>query len=273
MNNKLRDILVRAASGAVLVVVLVGGTLLSPSTLVGLLTVIVIGAMSEFYNMASIAGLKPQKAFGVAVGFTFLVLNFAIARGVISAQWLTAVVPVLMIIFVAELYRKQDNPIGNIAATITGIIYVALPVSLLLYIAVNPLEYRPWVFLGYIFMVWASDVGAYLFGVAFGRHKLFERISPKKSWEGFAGGLICAVGVGALIGHLLGYDMLLWGIAGAIVCVSGVYGDLVESLFKRSTGIKDSGAIMPGHGGFLDRFDAMLISAPFVYIYFVIFNL
>ena len=117
-------------------------------------------------------------------------------------------------------------------------------------------------------------MGAYLFGVAFGRRKLFERISPNKSWEGFFGGVACAVGVGMLVALRQDASVPAWAGAGGIVAVTGVFGDLVESMFKRSVGIKDSGNILPGHGGFLDRFDALILALPFVYTYFsIIFTL
>ena len=110
----------------------------------------------------------------------------------------------------------------------------------------------------------------FLVGVGIGRHRMCERISPKKSWEGFVGGVVAAVGFGALWGHLLGHNVLVWAGLGAIIAVTGVAGDFVESLFKRTAGVKDSGAILPGHGGMLDRFDALFISAPYVVLYLIV---
>ena len=159
-------------------------------------------------------------------------------------------------------------------------VYIALPFALL---ATIPLRgacsagspYVPGDMLAIIFLVWANDVGAYLAGSLFGRHRLFERISPKKSWEGFAGGVLCAVAVGWLYGLYAGpgdtAHGLLWSGAGLVVAVAGVLGDLVESMLKRSAGLKDSGNSIPGHGGFLDRFDALILAVPFVYAYFAIF--
>ena len=174
--------------------------------------------------------------------------------------------------FVCELWRRSATPIANVAATFTGVLYVALPVSLLIYV---PLlfadgEWQPWIMLCYIFIIWVNDVFAYLVGVCFGKHRMCSRISPKKSWEGFFGGVTASVIAGVVCGYLLGGDMFVWGVLALIVSVTGVAGDFVESLFKRSAGVKDSGAIMPGHGGFLDRFDAMLISAPYAFTYLLI---
>ena len=188
--------------------------------------------------------------------------------------------PMIFALFVAELYRRHENPLGNVCWELGGLVYIALPFALL---ATIPLRgacsagssYVPGDMLAIIFIVWANDVGAYLAGSLFGRHRLFERISPKKSWEGFAGGVLCAVAVGWLYGLYAGpgdtAHGLLWSGAGLVVAVAGVLGDLVESMLKRSAGLKDSGNSIPGHGGFLDRFDALILAVPFVYAYFAIF--
>ena len=157
-----------------------------------------------------------------------------------------------------------------------GAVYVALPVSAML--AVPQLlsgqgNWLPWYAICYILIIWANDVFAYLVGMTLGRHRMCERISPKKSWEGFVGGVVAAVGFAVLFGYLLGGNIAVWAGLGAIIAITGVAGDFVESLFKRSAGVKDSGAIMPGHGGILDRFDALLISAPFAFIYLLMTNL
>jgi phosphatidate cytidylyltransferase len=124
--------------------------------------------------------------------------------------------------------------------------------------------------LAYLSIIWANDVFAYLVGVAFGRHRMAERISPKKSWEGFVGGIIGAVAVAVGASFLLGGNPCVWGGLAVIVAVTGVAGDFVESLFKRSVGVKDSGAVIPGHGGVLDRFDALFISVPYAFVYLLI---
>ena len=109
-------------------------------------------------------------------------------------------------------------------------------------------------------------------GITLGKHRICERISPKKSWEGFVGGVVAAVGFAALFGWLLKGDVLLWSGLGAVIAVTGVAGDFVESMFKRSAAVKDSGSIMPGHGGVLDRFDALLISAPYALLYLILIS-
>jgi phosphatidate cytidylyltransferase len=131
-------------------------------------------------------------------------------------------------------------------------------------------DWNPWCAICYILTIWANDSFAYLVGVGIGRHRMCERISPKKSWEGFVGGVVAAVGFAALWGHLLGGNVAVWAGLGAVIAVTGVAGDFVESLFKRTAGVKDSGAILPGHGGMLDRFDALFISAPYAVLYLII---
>ena len=130
--------------------------------------------------------------------------------------------------------------------------------------------WNPWVILAYIFIIWANDVFAYLVGVSVGRHHLYERISPNKSWEGFFGGIVGAIAMGCLAAWWLDGSYWLWCCLAAIAAVSGVLGDLIESMFKRAAGVKDSGNILPGHGGWLDRFDALIFSLPFVVAYLVL---
>ena len=134
-------------------------------------------------------------------------------------------------------------------------------------------EWKALYFLFYLFLVWGNDVFAYLAGVTMGRHKMCERLSPKKSWEGFAGGVLGSLAVGALAASILEESYCVWMGLALVVSLSSVVGDLVESMFKRDAGVKDSGSIMPGHGGILDRFDAFILSAPFAFIYMLIVNI
>jgi phosphatidate cytidylyltransferase len=169
-----------------------------------------------------------------------------------------------------ELFHESETPLRNVATTLMGIFYVAFPMSLMLYIPVLITgEWKPEAFLFYLFIVWGNDVFAYLTGIAIGKHKMSPRISPKKSWEGFAGGIVGAIAMGAVGSFVVGGSLGMWLGLAAVVAITSVFGDLVESMFKREAGIKDSGKIMPGHGGILDRFDALLISSPFAFVYLI----
>lgn len=268
-----REVFVRTLSGLGLLIVVVAAVLFSGYTFAALMAVIGVGSMWEFYRLGAAAGASPQRWYCVFIGALTIVGGFLSASGIMPAVWMAALVPLIAAVFVAELYRRRGNPLVNVSVSLAGLIYAALPMTLISFIAYGDGEYNPYIILAYIFTVWVNDIFAYLTGIAFGRHRLFERISPKKSWEGFFGGLVFSAVFTMLCGHLLGGNLLIWMGFGLIVVISGVFGDLVESMFKRAGGVKDSGKIMPGHGGFMDRFDALLLSAPFIYCYFLIFGL
>ncbi|MBQ6870036.1 MAG: phosphatidate cytidylyltransferase [Alistipes sp.] len=282
-REKLKNLLVRTLSGAVLAALLFGATLLSPWGYVALMAAVTAVGVWEFYGLCSRCGYSPQRVMGTTLAVVFfgfgaaLFASFAVSRSleaemVILAAMLYALVAVPSI-FVCELFRNVEHPIANVATTLAGVLYVAFPATLMLAV---PLllspdgVWNPWYALCYILIIWANDVFAYLTGITIGRHRMCERISPKKSWEGFVGGVVAAVGFALLFGHLLDGDLLLWAGLGGVIAVTGVAGDFVESLFKRSADVKDSGAIMPGHGGMLDRFDALFISAPYVVLYLIL---
>ncbi|RRN77172.1 phosphatidate cytidylyltransferase, partial [Pseudoxanthomonas sp. SGD-10] len=166
------------------------------------------------------------------------------------------------------LYKYSKNPFSDIGYTFLGIIYTVVPFIFYHAIAFISGEYNSNLALGFFLMLWSSDTGAYLFGVKFGKRRLFERHSPKKSWEGFFGGVLVSVIVAVIISRFYTeYATIHWVIMALIISCFGTMADLVESMFKRSINVKDSGSILPGHGGVLDRFDGLLISAPLVFVY------
>jgi phosphatidate cytidylyltransferase len=180
---------------------------------------------------------------------------------------------------VVELYRRQDKPFDSLAHTFFSVLYIAVPLSMFPFAAFSRtglnsllthenIIFSPGIIIGFFILIWANDTGAYLTGMAFGQHKLLERISPKKTWEGFIGGIIIASLVAWFLSDWLGVvDKIHWVLVSLIISAAGTYGDLVESMLKRSIGVKDSGSIMPGHGGFLDRFDSAIFSFPLVYLF------
>lgn len=272
MNSKIKDILIRTLSGILLLIVVLGAVLLSEYTFLLLMTVICVGVMYEFFFIAEAGGgVKPQKWYSIAVAVLTIGLCFFVARGSLFYQWIAATIPPVMLLFAIELFRKRQTPLLNICVSLGGMIYAVMPVVLMCFIVFATGDYNPFMVLSCIFIVWMNDIFAYLTGVLFGRRKMFERISPQKSWEGFIGGLIFAIAFAVLCGYLLEENLLVWAGLGAVIAGSSVLGDFVESMFKREAGVKDSGNILPGHGGFMDRFDAFVYSIPFAFVYFYAF--
>jgi phosphatidate cytidylyltransferase len=231
----------------------------------------------EFYSLAGLDGMVPQKTFGTICGMAIYCISFFIERGDIRYEYYFLIFPLFSCVYLIKLYKKfERKPFTNIAYTFLGIFYVAVPFSLLNIAAFEHHSLRSHynfeIIFGCLFILWATDTGAYFAGTFFGRSKLFERISPKKSWEGAVGGAILALVFAWAISEF--FDSLQlweWMVIAGIIIVGGIYGDLVESLLKRSIEIKDSGDSLPGHGGFLDRFDGLLISAPFIVAFLEIF--
>jgi phosphatidate cytidylyltransferase len=269
----------RTLTGAWIVIFILGGFWLHPISffLTGL--VLVIGTQYEYYLMIKNNGVKPQMLAGIITGITVYTLSTLIARGAVSKKLFLVLIPMMLIMMVFELYRKQDKPFDSLAHTFFPVLYIVVPFSMFPFAAFSrtglnsllPHEniiFSPGIIIGFFILLWANDSGAYLTGMAFGSHKLMERISPKKTWEGFIGGLIIASIAAWFLSDWLGVvNKIHWVVISIIVSVAGTYGDLIESMLKRSTGVKDSGTIMPGHGGFLDRFDSTIVSFPLVYLF------
>jgi phosphatidate cytidylyltransferase len=178
---------------------------------------------------------------------------------------------------VSELYEKQQDPITHMAYIFLGQCYIALPVSVLNLIAFSGIAegtpvYNPLLILSLFIFIWVNDTGAYLVGILIGKHRLFERISPKKSWEGFFGGLLLTLAISLVFAC---FDKEVpwyhWTALSFVVVIFGTWGDLIESLIKRTLEVKDSGQSLPGHGGFLDRFDSLLLAVYAMLFYVQLF--
>ena len=277
MTDKMKNLAVRTLSGIVLAAVVLGAVAWSPWSFGALLLLLLVGGMHEFYALAEARGDRPQRLIGMVTGAVLFAVNFAFLSGSagaagrlrpLLAAGMAFLLLLLPLMLVCELYRRGENPAANVGVTLLGICYVALPLTLMAYIPfVGRYAWNPWTMLFFVFIIWANDVFAYLVGMAFGRHRLFERLSPKKSWEGFFGGVAGALVMGYVASRCMGEAWWVWIGLALVAAVTGVLGDLVESMFKRAAGVKDSGTIIPGHGGILDRFDAMLLAAPFVVVY------
>ena len=286
MSDKLRNFIVRTLSGAVLLLVVLGASFIGYMGYAALLLVITVGGVLEFYNMARAKGVEPQRCIGLLTAIPLFVVGAisGIKRlyggcSCLDTYLSVAVIATVLffaLIFFVEIFRNRQTPTLNIATTIMGVGYVALPMALM---AMVPLmlggydDWKPWCFICYLFLVWGNDVFAYLVGVTMGKHRMCERLSPKKSWEGFVGGVLGSLAMGMLGAYITGGSYGLWLGLAVVVSLSSVLGDLVESMFKRDAGIKDSGDIIPGHGGILDRFDALILSAPCAFIYLYVASL
>jgi phosphatidate cytidylyltransferase len=268
------NIVQRSITGVILLSVIIGSIVFSEYSFLLCIGALLLFTISEFYTITKTDETLPQNIFGAAIGIAIFASSYLFAKHLVDSRVYALLIPLFLISFIIELYKKQGNPFQNIAFTLLGILYISLPYSLFNFIVFNHFnaEYSFGLLLCLFAFNWTNDTGAYLFGITLGKHRLFERISPKKSWEGAIGGALSVVGIAFLFAHLLPYISLSnWIILGLIVCVFGVFGDLVESLLKRSLNIKDSGTLLPGHGGFLDRFDAVIFSTPafFAYLYLI----
>ncbi len=269
----------RATTGVLFVLVLLSAMWFSFATFAALFGVIALIGLNEFYGLFKNSVIQPNRILGLVIGALAYCSFIAYTLNHNYMAWASFSIPLVVWIFIAELYRKTDQPFTNIALTISGIGYVILPFGFLLVanfeetknLTLATREFD--VAFSFFFMLWANDTGAYFSGTKYGKHKLFERISPKKSWEGFIGGAIAALIIGYVC-HLIfqSYNLGFWLLMALTVVIFGTLGDLAESMLKRSLGIKDSGTILPGHGGILDRFDGLLLAAPMVYFLIKIYS-
>jgi phosphatidate cytidylyltransferase len=266
------NFLQRTLSGFFFVLIIVGSILLSSWTFAGVFALIAAWTVAEFHKLTNQqSGVNVLPAFGIIGAAVLFITSYLYSSGLIQYPGYSVYGIYIVLVLLAELFRKQENPIHNWAYFLTGQIMVALPFSLLNYIYyIDPaaVDGSPLILIAVFATVWVNDTGAYLFGITLGKHRMFERISPKKSWEGFAGGALTALASGYVFSLIIPeISLLSWLIFSEIVVIFGTLGDLLESLMKRTVHVKDSGDVIPGHGGLLDRFDSMLLVAPAIFIY------
>lgn len=264
----------RAITATVGALVVVSASIYSDWTYFIVFATILGFAQMEFYKLTGLDGMLPLRSFGTFLGVMIFTLTFMIEKEQLPHEYLYLIFPIVSLTFFIKLYKKTDKkPFTGVAFTYLGIFYVAVPFSLLnLAVFSVGAVYHFEILIGSLLILWASDTGAYFAGTKFGKTKLFERVSPKKSWEGFLGGAFSAIAVAFVLSQ---YFQVIadwkWLVIAGIIIIAGTYGDLIESLFKRSIEIKDSGNGLPGHGGFMDRFDGLLLSAPFITAFLKIF--
>jgi len=241
---------------------------------------ILLGPTTCMVFFAFLTGLEKQrqtireKWLAIFGGVYLFASGFLSFSGILPLRFVSLWFLVMLFILIRELYNKKTNPFQETAMVFFGQLYIALPLMVmgrLTYPLDDTGTYFPFLLMAFFVLIWVYDTGAYLVGVSFGKHRLFERISPKKSWEGLIGGYILAIGTSIGISYLLPGHMSTWQWIGfALVTVTfGTWGDLVESMIKRTLNVKDSSNMIPGHGGLLDRIDSCLVAIPAVVIYYL----
>lgn len=265
----MNKLLTRAGSGAIYIGIILGCIFGGEvSFFIMVLLLAVLGSI-EFTKITQ--GLRGERKWMI----TLDVLTAVALAASTYANLLFLSLTLFLIRFIAELYSKEDNPLRSLAYSLLTIIYVGGSLSLLLYCGLN-ISLK--LVLAMFLFIWINDTGAYIIGCNFGKHRLFERISPKKSWEGFFGGLVfnilTAVGFCLFCPEWwgLGSNLIFWIGMAITITMFSTWGDLVESLIKRTLNLKDSGNMIPGHGGILDRIDSLLAVAPAIAVYNAIWN-
>jgi phosphatidate cytidylyltransferase len=273
-SNKFGGLRLRLITAVIGAFLIIAGTAYSMWSYFAIFLVLGVFTQLEFYKLAHMDDKLPLKVWGTVIGQSFFILTFLIEADLIELKYMLLLFPLLASVFMIKLYKKHDEkPFTSIAYTFLGIIYVAIPFSLLHIIAFANDKYSHDVIVGIMLILWASDTGAYFSGIMLGKKKLFKRVSPKKTWEGSIGGLLLALGMAYVLSrYFIDLTTFQWLVAAVIIVITGIYGDLIESVFKRSLEIKDSGDSLPGHGGFLDRFDSLLLAAPFIVVFIKLFS-
>ena len=283
MTEKKKNFIVRTITGVLFVAILVT-CFLRPISMIFLFALVTGLTVWEYGGLVNEwDDIQVNRFISTAAG-VYLFLAFAgYCTGYTPATVFIPYLVTVIYLIISELYTKAPNPINNWAYTMLSQMYIALPYSMINVLAFQSnaegeVSFNYLLPLSLFIFLWVNDTGAYCCGSLFGRHKLFPRVSPGKSWEGSIGGAVFVVIAAAVIGFLVGgmqggYSIPVWIGLGLTVVVFGTLGDLVESLFKRTLGIKDSGSILPGHGGMLDRFDSSLMAIPAAVIYFYTLSL
>lgn len=280
----MKNFIQRAITGILFVAILVGGILYSPFTFALLFVIITALSVWEFAHLVNQKeDISINPALNTAGGIYLFIAIFCYCTEFTDAQIFIPYLLILIYMLISELYLKNTNPINNWAYSFMSQFYVALPYALLCVLAFqrntnlsesSPISFNAILPLSVFIFNWSNDTGAYCTGMLFGKHRLFERISPKKSWEGSIGGAIISILVSLLMAHFFPFmSTIEWIGMALVVVIFGTWGDLVESLMKRHLGIKDSGNILPGHGGMLDRFDSTLLAVPAVVLYLYTINI
>ena len=268
----LKKIAIRALSGLVYCLIIIGCIISGYKGVTILASLLTIWGCLEFTHITG--GLTRRNIPAAILDIAAcLSLSISLCIGLPLENILTNWLAIIMLRLIVEIYLKSDHPLRHTAHSLMSQIYIGVPMAVMVYIAMN---YSPYILLTIFVLMWLNDTGAYLVGCSIGRHKLIERVSPKKTWEGFFGGLIFSMAVSLLIFYFIkpfegmehiDMNLIFWLSVGAIVSIIGTWGDLIESMIKRDLQIKDSGNLIPGHGGILDRIDSILFVLPAILLF------
>jgi phosphatidate cytidylyltransferase len=264
----LKNLITRTLAGAVFVALIIGSIFWHPLAVLVVFFFFNALALWEFSRLFKNKGYFLPSSSLIFLGSIVYLTIAAFANSYIDVYSLLIIVPLILIFFISSLFQKSNQVFEELALKVLGIIYISIPFGLFNLVEnlgiTGQSTNEPLLLVMFFIIVWANDTFAYLFGSAFGKHRLFERISPKKSWEGSIGGGLSAMLIAGLFAYYTSiFDISIWMILAFVIVVTATLGDLVESLLKRQVGVKDSGNIMPGHGGILDRFDAAIFAIPF----------
>jgi phosphatidate cytidylyltransferase len=281
----MNSLIKRSITGALFVFVLMGSIILSEISATIILSLFFVLGVFEFYTLFDQhEQIRLNKWINIAFSLAAFTLLILALNKIIPSIFALTAVPLVFIMNTTELWRKQKHPIQNMAIGTFGMVYLIAPFFLMIYLhhidqyVIAEMDDKPYLpmLAGFFILVWTNDTFAYLTGMALGKRKLFERISPKKTWEGTIGGALFTVLGGFIISIFTETnDLTFWLIGAAFIAPLATIGDLLESQIKRSLNIKDSGNILPGHGGILDRFDAALFAIPIFasWVHFYIYYL
>ncbi len=295
MNNK---VIIRSFSGIAFIIIILGALIFGSLSFLLLFSTLVIVIEIEFFSVIKKMGVKPQILNAIFISLALFFMVALNALGVIGPQIMLLLIPLFFLIYIFEIFQKNKHAFTNIAFSVMGIFYVAVPFSLMSYVVFSPLSlagentqlaisyfnetlnnsiftfgektisFDPTYLIAFFSLLWIYDSFAYLVGLTLGRTPLVPYVSPRKTWEGFWGGTLAVVLSAVAGNHFFSFMTLTdWLVTAFIIIFFGTFGDLVESLLKRSAHIKDSGKILPGHGGMLDRFDSFLLAAPVFFAY------
>lgn len=269
----MKDVWVRLGTGIVFIIVIMACIYISPYTLIAVFGLVNIMGLFEFQNMTATSPNNipnrtwTEKLFTLSIGTAVYLLLSLFGADVINADWLQLIIPLQLLFFIKALRTNPPNQLGRIGINTLGILWISVPLSISSFIVHVNGSFQPFSLIAIMIFIWAQDSGAYFFGNIFGKTKMSPTISPNKTWEGTIGGVLSAQLMAFYASMLLPYFSLVeWGMIALVASVFGILGDLIESMFKRQMDVKDTGTLFPGHGGILDRFDAVIFAMPFVYL-------